>query len=412
VIGGTFVVPGRRVQKSVVTPARRKAVLDKRRRQKMAESAHAYVRGNTARFYQWLAGKPVRASLPAGPDIWICGDCHTGNLGPVADVEGNIDIQIRDLDQTVIGNPAHDLLRLGLSLAMAARSADLPGVTTALMLEQLVVGYISGLSGRSSRLNSKNLDPINRVMRQASKRHWKHLAEERINDVRPEIPLGPKFWSLTNQERKQLEELVESDGLQPLVQRVCGDIPDNKVSLLDAAYWMKGCSSLGRLRYAALINVGNKKGSQYRLLDVKEATEAVGPRARKAAMPSNNAERVVAGANALSPYLGERMVAANIAGKQVVVRELRPQDMKFELQRLQQAEAIEIARLMAGVVGRAHGRQLENDTRRAWARELRERHSKGLDAPRWLWGGVLDLAALHEAAYLEHCRQYALGNVD
>jgi uncharacterized protein (DUF2252 family) len=26
-------------------------------------------------------------------------------------------IQIRDLDQTVIGNPAHDLIRLGLSLA-------------------------------------------------------------------------------------------------------------------------------------------------------------------------------------------------------------------------------------------------------------------------------------------------------
>jgi uncharacterized protein (DUF2252 family) len=49
------------------------------------------------------------------------------------------------------------------------------------------------------------------------------------------------------------------------------------------------------------------------------------------------------------------------------------------------------------------------DVRQAWIRELRERHSKGLDAPRWLWGGLLDLAALHEAAYLEHCRQYALG---
>jgi uncharacterized protein (DUF2252 family) len=42
---------------------------------------------------------------------------------------------------------------------------------------------------------------------------------------------------------------------------------------------------------------------------------------------------------------------------------------------------------------------------------LKQRHSKGLDAPRWLWSGVLDLAALHEAAYLEHCRQYALGNI-
>jgi len=120
---------------NTITPANRKVVLDQRRRAKMAMSAHAYVRGNTAQFYEWLRSKSVQASIPAGPDIWICGDCHTGNLGPVADVEGNIDIQIRDLDQTVIGNPAHDLLRLGLSLAMAARSSDLPGVTTALMLD-------------------------------------------------------------------------------------------------------------------------------------------------------------------------------------------------------------------------------------------------------------------------------------
>src|ERR1700761_3022589 len=165
--------------KSVITPANRTKVLDERRHLKMAESAHAYVRGNTAQFYEWLKSRSVRAAIPAGPDIWICGDCHTGNLGPVADVEGNIDIQIRDLDQTVIGNPAHDLLRLGLSLAMAARSSDLPGVTTALMLEELIVGYISGLSGRLAQMDSKNLEPIKRVMRQANRRHWRHLAEER-----------------------------------------------------------------------------------------------------------------------------------------------------------------------------------------------------------------------------------------
>jgi len=63
---------------------------------------------------------------------------------------------------------------------------------------------------------------------------------------------------------------------------------------------------------------------------------------------------------------------------------------------------------MAGVVGRAHGRQLKMPERQAWAKELKGRHRKGLDAPRWLWGGVLDLSALHEAAYLEHCRRYAL----
>jgi uncharacterized protein (DUF2252 family) len=397
------------LSKLVVVPAKRQTALQTRRRLKMAESAHAYVRGNTVQFYAWLQSRSVRASIPAGPDIWICGDCHTGNIGPVADIEGKIDIQIRDLDQTVIGNPAHDLVRLGLSLAMAARSSDLPGVTTALMLEELIVGYISGLGGRFAQLDSKNLEPIKRVVRRANQRHWKHLAEERIEGVEPKIPLGPKFWLLTSEETRQLEELIASDDLRALLRRTDQDICDDKIRLVDAAYWMKGCSSLGRLRYAALVGVENKKGVSYRLLDVKEAAAAAGPYAKNAGMPRNNAQRVVAGASALSPFLGERMVAAHIVKKPVVVRELRPQDLKFELERLQQGEAIAIARLMAGVVGRAHGRQLPWQERRAWIRYIKQRHSKGLDAPRWLWSGVLDLAALHEAAYLEHCRQYALG---
>jgi uncharacterized protein (DUF2252 family) len=62
-------------------------------------------------------------------------------LGPVANVKGRIEIAIRDLDQTVIGNPAHDLIRLGLSLATAARGSDLPGVTTAIVIEQMTEGY-------------------------------------------------------------------------------------------------------------------------------------------------------------------------------------------------------------------------------------------------------------------------------
>ena len=97
-------------------------------------------------FYEWLDGL-TRGTLPEGPPIWICGDCHLGNLGPLADADGRIDIQIRDLDQTVVGNPAHDLIRLGLSLASAARGSDLPGIVTARMMEEMVRGYALGLSG-------------------------------------------------------------------------------------------------------------------------------------------------------------------------------------------------------------------------------------------------------------------------
>ena len=73
----------------------------------MAESAHACGRGSTAQFYDWLGSEAGLKAIPSGPPLKICGDCHIGNLGPVADSEGNMEIQIRDLDQTVIGNPAH-----------------------------------------------------------------------------------------------------------------------------------------------------------------------------------------------------------------------------------------------------------------------------------------------------------------
>ena len=49
----------------------------------MARSAHAYVRGSTVKFYEWLEAQK-RGRLPEGPAVWICGDCHAGNLGPVA----------------------------------------------------------------------------------------------------------------------------------------------------------------------------------------------------------------------------------------------------------------------------------------------------------------------------------------
>src|SRR5476651_165985 len=127
-------------------PNDRQAPLSERRNMKMADSAHAYVRGSTTKFYEWLDGIEGH-SLPEGPAIWICGDCHTGNLGPIANAKGRVAIQIRDLDQTVIGNPAHDIIRLGLSLASVARGSDLPGVTTVRILEELVAGYDAALVG-------------------------------------------------------------------------------------------------------------------------------------------------------------------------------------------------------------------------------------------------------------------------
>jgi uncharacterized protein (DUF2252 family) len=390
------------------TSDERAAILRDAQRRKMTRSAHAYVRGSTQKFYEWLersAGK-----IPQGPSVWICGDCHSGNLGPVSSAHGQVAVQIRDLDQTVIGNPAHDLIRLGLSLATAARGSNLPGVTTALMVEHMVEGYEAGLQGETLAPDEETTPrEVRRVLKQALRRRWKHLARERIEDVKPTIPLGKRFWPLSETERKALEGLAADEGLRKLVTGLQHRPDDAPIQVLDGAYWMKGCSSLGRLRYALLVGVEGEDGrSETLLIDIKEAVPAAAPRTAGAKMPADNAKRVVAGARALSPFLGRRMLAGKLLRRSVVIRELTPQDLKLDIEHLSRDEAVRAAHYLALVVGRAHARQMDAAIKASWLGELARNRSATLDAPSWLWSAIVELIQSHEAAYLNHCRRYAL----
>lgn len=388
----------------------RTAILDETRALKMARSVHSYVRGNTANFYKWLAGAPIARSVPQGPSIWICGDCHLGNLGPLADADGHVEVQIRDLDQTVIGNPALDLIRLGLSLETAARSSDLPGVATARMIEGMIAGYSRALDLPDQPPRLSEPDVIRTVRRRAIGRHWRHLARERIADTNPDIPLGKRFWPLEKAERIAINELFGRPDVRERVLRLAGLRSKDQVRVVDAAYWKKGCSSLGYLRYAVLLGLRQKgAGQEYlALVDIKEAVASVAPAAKGAGMPKDAAERVVAGACALSPNLGERMIATQLLSRPVVLRELAPQDLKLELEQFSRREAVEAAAYLSHVVGLAHARQMEPEQRDAWRVRLTQRDGD-LDAPSWLWNAVVDLAGSHEVGYLNHCRRYALG---
>ncbi|QKS02133.1 DUF2252 family protein [Sphingomonas sp. CL5.1] len=380
-----------------------------RRDLKMAESVHAYVRGNTARFYEWLVASPVYKNIPIGPAVWICGDCHLGNLGPLADAQGRIDVQIRDLDQTIIGNPAHDLIRLGLSLETAARSSDLPGVTTARMMEAMIDGYARALTIDEGD-DPPEPEVVRSVRRVAVGRRWRHLARERIDGVEPTIPIGKRFWKLARDEREAIEALFREPQVLDRARQLAGVGKKAMIRVVDAAYWRKGCSSLGKARYAVLLGVGGHKSGHehYALIDIKEAVPTLAPAAEGAVVPRDAAERVVAGALALAPNLGERMIAARLLGRPVVMRELAPQDLKIEVEQFSRKEAVEAAAYLAFVVGVAHARQMTSVQRSIWHGTLLERQAGNLEAPSWFWRCVVDLAASHEAGYLEHCRKFAL----
>lgn len=327
-------------------------------------------------------------------------------MGPVAGIDGRIAVQIRDLDQTVIGNPVHDLIRLALSLATASRGSNLPGVTTARILEQGIEGYQAAFKQDAHTIDDAP-PAIRLVMKQSVTRSWRALAKERLEDQKPTIPLGSKFWPLSCAERDEIEQLFAIPTLHHLANSLRSRDDDSPVEVLDAAYWIKGCSSLGLLRYAVLLGIGKGKKRELALMDVKEAVKAPAPRYAGGKMPRDNGGRVVEGALHLSPHLGERMVAGTINDRSIFIRELLPQDMKIEIERLTVEDAMKAASFMAGVVGKAHARQLDEAARQAWTKELERHRSKTLDAPNWLWSSVVELIGKHEVAYLEYCRKYA-----
>ena len=177
--------------------------------------------------------------------------------------------------------------------------------------------------------------------------------------------------------------------------------PYERAEAQDAAYWVKGCSSLGRLRYAVLMGCGEDAERGAGLIDIKEAVAAACPSA--AAVAGDHALRVVEGARSLSPFIGGRMAIGRLLGRPVFIRELLPQDLNLELERLGQAQTVAVGDYLGWVIGLAHARQLDAASRSQWGKEVR-RSSLETPGPSWLWTSVAALIVEQQGAYLEHCR--------
>jgi uncharacterized protein (DUF2252 family) len=108
--------------------------------------------------------------------------------------------------------------------------------------------------------------------------------------MKSNIPRGSRFWSLSKQEAAAIPQLFKREDVRKLVTSLKSRPEDGVVEALDAAFWVKGSSSLGHARYAVLFDVSRNKESkrdEYCLADVKEATPAAAPRAAAAQMPRN-----------------------------------------------------------------------------------------------------------------------------
>src|SRR4029077_18150982 len=136
---------------------------------------------------------------------------------------------------------------------------------TARMIERMVVGYEAAFAPEAQGEIDVDKDMpklIRSAMKLAAGRSWKHLADERIEGIEPTIPLGSRFWPLTQNERTAVERLFEEGDLRRLTLSFRSRKDEAPLRVMDAAYWQKGCSSLGRLRIAVLVAVDKGKAER------------------------------------------------------------------------------------------------------------------------------------------------------
>jgi Family of unknown function (DUF6328) len=71
------------------------------------------------------------------------------------------------------------------------------------------------------------------------------LAAEDMDGQNFKLPIGERFWPLVAEERREIERLFRNEELRRLLTEGEGRDDDADLRVVDAAYWRKGCSSLG-----------------------------------------------------------------------------------------------------------------------------------------------------------------------
>ena len=146
---------------------------------------------------------------------------------------------------------------------MAVRASDLPGSVTARVVEAVARGYERVLEAAAAKREfqlEKEPKQVHRVLRKAKKRSRSELFEDRLGKKTNQIPMGEQYWPLTSAERTAVEKLVATAKVRKLVTSLTSRPDDAAIELVDAAFWVKGLSSLGLWRAAILVSVEGEKG--------------------------------------------------------------------------------------------------------------------------------------------------------
>jgi uncharacterized protein (DUF2252 family) len=373
-----------------------------RKVERMRVSPLAFLRGSAPLFYEILAAKPELARGPGGVG-WIAGDLHLENFGAYRADEHSFEkghkagervvFDLNDFDEAMVAPWRYDVLRLVTSVILGGRAAGQDGMGAIALARSLIDAYVATACEGARAAAAPRA--VLALVEQVRSRTRLQLLDARTiaTHGRRAFRRGPRYRDLApaivNGATKAFADYIEAlpESARPLPKQA---------EIVDLALRIAGTGSLGCLRVAILVTgKGGVDGGW--IFDMKEEdAPALGALVRA---PSRGkaapADRVIAGMSACLGHPPQMAASTRLRGASMLVRRLAPQEDKLAFQRLPPAELAAIAAYLGSCAGAAHARGATQPPKKPWTNDERAR----------VLESAIELAGLHEAAYLAFCHR-------
>lgn len=349
--------------------ARRNPELLRLKVARMAASAFAFFRGTFHLFARDVLDKSWEWSplmSGSGAEMDLVGDIHSENYGTYKAADGKVRYDINDFDETTRGRFDFDVCRLATSLFLAARergdrwreAALVPQAGLAVYAEQLPRFLKKGATYDVGELTPSGCPPVDELVRsEAAEKRSEFVHRMTVpEDGRRRIARSLNYFNLPEAEQAQALRLLED-----YVRRMPEPSAPDYYKADDVCGRVAGIGSMGRFRYAVLVNGKGKKEARNVLLEFKEsrpsAFDLYRQRETDQEAPARRAEQVIAVQRASQGASSAHLGFAVDGAMSFQVREIGPHDARIDFKIQKTTARLEkIAEVQATILARTHAR--------------------------------------------------------
>lgn len=336
---------------------------------RMAASAFAFFRGTFHLFARDVLDKSWEWSplmSGAGAEMDLVGDIHSENYGTYKAVDGKVRYDINDFDETTRGRFDFEVCRVATSWFLAARERGDRWREAALVPQAGLAAYAEALPrflkkgalyevGELSPCGCPAVDDL--IRSEAAEKRSEFIGRMTLaDDGKRRIARSLNYFNLPEDQQAQAYRLLDD-----YVRRMPEPSAPDYYKADDVCGRVAGIGSMGRFRYAVLVNGKGKKEARNVMLEFKEARPSAfdlyRQRETDQAAPARRAEHVItmqrASQSASSAHLGYAIDGA----MSFQVREIGPHDARIDFKVQKTTARLEkVAEVQAMILARTHAR--------------------------------------------------------